>query len=103
MVKPALGMSSLGVTRVDSGDALGAVVTDVRRVSAGTADGGAGLIVEEYLDGPEFAVESLVHEGRVQVLSIGYKGDPRARTSRRASTGRPPRCPRPSGPTSCAR
>ncbi|MFD9380601.1 ATP-grasp domain-containing protein [Streptomyces sp. NPDC059999] len=77
VVKPALGMSSLGVTRVDSGDALGAVVTDVRRVSAGTADGGAGLIVEEYLDGPEFAVESLVHEGRVQVLSIGYKGDPR--------------------------
>ncbi|MFJ8018051.1 ATP-grasp domain-containing protein [Streptomyces sp. NPDC096339] len=77
VVKPALGMSSLGVTRADSSAALGAVVAEVRRVSAGTADGGAGLIVEEYLDGPEYAVESLVHEGRVQVLSIGYKGDPK--------------------------
>ncbi|MER7467495.1 ATP-grasp domain-containing protein [Streptomyces sp. NPDC097981] len=77
VVKPALGMSSLGVTRADSPTTLGAVVAEVRRVSAGTADGGAGLIVEEYLDGPEFAVESLVHEGRVQILSIGFKGDPR--------------------------
>ncbi|MCY0935587.1 ATP-grasp domain-containing protein [Streptomyces sp. H34-S4] len=76
VVKPALGMSSLGVTRADSPATIGAIVAEVRRVSAGIADGGAGLLVEEYLDGPEFAVESLVHEGRVQILAIGFKGDP---------------------------
>ncbi|MEU8620580.1 ATP-grasp domain-containing protein [Streptomyces sp. NPDC048623] len=77
VVKPAHGYSSLGVTRADTPDALRGTVAEVRRVCAaklGVTD--AALVVEEYLDGPEFAVESLVHGGVVRVLSIGYKGEP---------------------------
>ncbi|MFF5970500.1 ATP-grasp domain-containing protein [Streptomyces sp. NPDC012769] len=77
VVKPAHGFSSLGVTKAETPAALRAVVAGVRRVCAaklGVAD--AALVVEEYLDGPEFAVESLAYGGTVQVLSIGYKGEP---------------------------
>ncbi|MFF9194062.1 ATP-grasp domain-containing protein [Streptomyces sp. NPDC014779] len=77
VVKPAHGFSSLGVTRADSPEALRGTVAEVRRVCAaklGAAD--AALVVEEYLDGPEFAVESLASGGRVRVLSVGYKGEP---------------------------
>ncbi|MFJ3904868.1 ATP-grasp domain-containing protein [Streptomyces sp. NPDC090025] len=77
VVKPAHGFSSLGVTRADSPAALRTTVTEVRAVCAaklGVRD--AALVVEEYLDGPEFAVESLAYQGRVRVLSIGYKGEP---------------------------
>ncbi|MFI8521740.1 ATP-grasp domain-containing protein [Streptomyces sp. NPDC085481] len=77
VVKPAHGYSSLGVTRADTPAALREVVAEVRRVCAAKlADPEAALVVEEYLDGPEFAVESLAYGGRVQVLSIGYKGEP---------------------------
>src|SRR5690606_41948564 len=34
------------------------------------------IFLEEYLDGTEFAVESLAHGGDVRILTIGYKGDP---------------------------
>lgn len=77
VVKPAHGFSSLGVTRADTPAALRGTVDEVRRVCAaklGVTD--AALVVEEYLDGPEFAVESLVSAGRVRILSIGYKGEP---------------------------
>lgn len=76
VVKPAHGFSSLGVTRADTADTLSAIVTQVRDICTTPLGADAPLLVEEYLDGPEFAVESLVNRGRVQVLSIGYKGDP---------------------------
>lgn len=77
VVKPAQGFSSLGVMKAGTRAELKGVVDEVRRVSAGRPGrAGGGLIVEEFLDGPEYAVESLAHRGRVQVLSIGYKGEP---------------------------
>ncbi|MEU8758712.1 ATP-grasp domain-containing protein [Streptomyces sp. NPDC048659] len=77
VVKPAHGFSSLGVTRADSPAALREAVAGVRRVCAEKlADPAAALVVEEYLDGPEFAVESLAYGGGVRVLSVGYKGEP---------------------------
>lgn len=76
VVKPANGFSSLGVTRADSAEQLGAVVEEVRQVCRTKLNQTTGLIVEEYLDGPELAVESLAHRGEVTVLSIGYKGEP---------------------------
>ncbi|MFD8752430.1 ATP-grasp domain-containing protein [Kitasatospora sp. NPDC059577] len=76
VVKPANGFSSLGVTKVDTPEELGAVVDEVWQVCASKLGRVTGLVVEEYLDGPELAVESLAHEGRVHVLSIGYKGEP---------------------------
>ncbi|MFJ9575624.1 ATP-grasp domain-containing protein [Streptomyces sp. NPDC101191] len=77
VVKPAHGYSSLGVTRADTPAELRGTIAGVRRLCAdklGVED--AALVVEEYLDGPEIAVESLAAGGRVRVLSVGYKGEP---------------------------
>lgn len=76
VVKPANGFSSLGVTKADSPEQLGAVVEQVWETCRTKLNQATGLIVEEYLDGPELAVESLAHRGEVTVLSIGYKGEP---------------------------
>ncbi|MFF3209527.1 ATP-grasp domain-containing protein [Streptomyces sp. NPDC002886] len=76
VVKPANGFSSLGVTKADDPRQLRAVVEEVWQICRDNLSHVAGLVVEEYLDGPEFAVESLAHRGEVQVLSIGYKGQP---------------------------
>lgn len=82
VVKPSDGFSSAGVTRVDNAEFLPAVVNQVWLVSGvligrQAGDGNApGLIVEEFIDGPEFAVEALAHQGDVRILSIGYKGEP---------------------------
>jgi hypothetical protein len=76
VVKPANGYSSLGVTKADGAEQLGAVIEAVWQVCRTQLSQVAGLLVEEYLDGPELAVESLAHRGEVTVLSIGYKGEP---------------------------
>ncbi|MFT2017446.1 ATP-grasp domain-containing protein [Streptomyces sp. 796.1] len=76
VVKPANGFSSMGVTKVDRAADLGPVVEAVWELGRTKLSQVSGLIVEEYLDGPELAVESLVHRGRVRVLAIGYKGEP---------------------------
>ncbi|MEQ7736012.1 ATP-grasp domain-containing protein, partial [Escherichia coli] len=34
------------------------------------------LVVEEFLDGVELAVESISHAGRTRILAVGYKGQP---------------------------
>ncbi|GAA3082038.1 ATP-grasp domain-containing protein [Streptomyces roseofulvus] len=76
VVKPAHGFSSLGVTKADTPQSLKSVVDEVWRTSEGKLGQVDGLVVEEYLDGPEFAVESLAQDGAVRILTIGYKGDP---------------------------
>ncbi|MFE9634584.1 ATP-grasp domain-containing protein [Streptomyces sp. NPDC006463] len=76
VVKPANGFSSLGVTKADSAEQLGAVIESVWEVCRTKLSQATGLIVEEYLDGPELAVESFADRGEVTVLSIGYKGEP---------------------------
>lgn len=76
VVKPANGFSSLGVTKADSPERLGAVVDEVWQVCRSKLHQVTGLVVEEFLDGPELAVESLAHRGTVHVLTIGYKGEP---------------------------
>ncbi|MFB7506821.1 ATP-grasp domain-containing protein [Streptomyces broussonetiae] len=76
VVKPAHGFSSLGVTKAESPQSLRSVVDEVRETCRSKLGRVDGLVVEEYLDGPEFAVESLAHAGDVQILTIGYKGDP---------------------------
>ncbi|MEU8828054.1 ATP-grasp domain-containing protein [Streptomyces sp. NPDC048636] len=76
VVKPAHGFSSLGVTKADGPERLKAVVEEVWQVCRDKLGRVEGLVVEEYLDGPEFAVESLAHRGEVTVCAIGYKGEP---------------------------
>ncbi|QKV96351.1 ATP-grasp domain-containing protein [Streptomyces sp. NA02950] len=76
VVKPAHGFSSLGVTKADRPERLKAVVDEVWQICRAKLGRVEGLVVEEFLDGPEFAVESLAHRGEVTVCTIGYKGEP---------------------------
>jgi len=76
VVKPAGGVSSLGVTRADTPETLKPIVDQVWQVAGNALIPVAGVVVEEYLDGPEYVVESLAYRGEVTVLTIGYKGDP---------------------------
>ncbi|MFH8570212.1 ATP-grasp domain-containing protein [Streptomyces sp. NPDC017993] len=81
VVKPANGHSSFGVIRVDDKDSLEqAVARTCKLVEAhlGADDGlaaEAGVLVEEYLDGPEISAESLVYHGQVRVCAISWKGE----------------------------
>lgn len=76
VVKPADGFSSIGVERVeryeDVAPACERALVAMRR--AGMLAG--EVVIEEYVDGPEYAVESISYEGRTRVLTIGYKGRP---------------------------
>ncbi|WP_329459885.1 ATP-grasp domain-containing protein [Streptomyces sp. NBC_01497] len=81
VVKPANGFSSLGVIRVDDKDDLKQAVartwelveTHLRSADAPAEE--AGVLVEEYLDGPEISAESLIHHGKVRVCAISWKGE----------------------------
>lgn len=86
VVKPTGGYASQGVIRVDEADDLAAAIDRVRAINAagldqftGTDGGGSwgAVIVEEYIDGPEYAVDVFAAGGRTHVLSIGYKGEPK--------------------------
>jgi biotin carboxylase len=81
VVKPAAGHSSFGVIRADDRDGLEqavartwALVQSHLGAPDGTADD-AGVLIEEYLDGPEISAESLVHQGKVQVCAVSWKGE----------------------------
>lgn len=76
VVKPAAGFSSAGVQRVDD---LALVAAAAQRAVAslgalGVDDG--TVVVEEYISGPELAVESISFGGETQVLTVGDKGTP---------------------------
>ncbi|MFJ6790938.1 ATP-grasp domain-containing protein [Streptomyces angustmyceticus] len=81
VVKPANGHSSFGVIRVDDKDALEQAVTHTWKLveaHVGADDGlapEAGVLIEEYLDGPEISAESLVYHGQVRVCAVSWKGE----------------------------
>ncbi|MGM1062234.1 ATP-grasp domain-containing protein [Saccharothrix sp. Mg75] len=80
VVKPASAYGSMGVVRVDDPADLAEEllrVEEVARRDLPPESAARGLLVQEYVDGPEFAVESFVRRGRTYVHSIGYKGEPR--------------------------
>ena len=82
VVKP-LGLSgSRGVIRVNTPAELDAAIArvrallarkDVRALRSGLD---ATLLVEGYIDGPEFAIEGVLTEGRLQAFAIFDKPDP---------------------------
>jgi biotin carboxylase len=93
VVKPASGFASYGVTRVDDVESLRKAVAEVdamnheslaainhENITQVSHSGGrrfAGIVVEEFVDGPEYGIESFAKDGEVHVLSIAYKGDPK--------------------------
>jgi D-alanine-D-alanine ligase-like ATP-grasp enzyme len=84
VVKPINGLSSQGVTRADTIDEAVAAARIVEAINdetlgryANAARGeSAGVLVEEYVDGPEYCAESVTIGGRTHVLTIAHKGWP---------------------------
>lgn len=84
VVKPASAFNSDGVTRVNNQTEL---LEACRRIdhmnetvyhAVSQVDGKsyAGIVVEEFLEGAEYAVELFSHNGEVHALNCGYKGHP---------------------------
>jgi len=81
VVKPAALAASRGVIRVDDPDRFAEVFDRVAAtvVQATTEPGGradSGILVEDYVPGPEFALEGWLDEGRLIVLALFDKPDP---------------------------
>lgn len=79
VVKPSNGFSSQGVVRVNTYEELLEAVRKVEEINkhdlSQFVQNEAKIIVEQFIDGPEFAIESFSIQGEVHILSIGYKGD----------------------------
>ena len=100
VIKPVFGAEALGCLRVDD---LAALEEGYARVSAlitpelnAIFQQGEDLLLEEYLDGPEFDVDMVLSEGAASSRRSPRTGRPRSRTSSRRGCTRPRRI-RPTG------
>ncbi len=83
VVKPVNGWSSFGVTRADNQEELKAAVDLVQGINseqlaslaASGASGRTGVLAEEFIDGPEYCVESISDPQGTTVLAITDKGN----------------------------
>ncbi|KKB04127.1 ATP-grasp domain-containing protein [Pantoea anthophila] len=79
VVKPTNGFSSQGIIRVDDYENLVEAIKKVWEINHKELGkfvyGKGGVILESFIDGPEFAIETLSSNGVVTVLSVGDKGD----------------------------
>jgi biotin carboxylase len=75
VVKPVDGCGSLMVRRVESAEQLRAELAVIRRAPVDDMGKqvGAEVLVEPYIDGPEFSVEGNVADGRVTVAAVTEK------------------------------
>lgn len=78
VAKPVALSASRGVIRADDQDQLYRAIARIERIlqNAGAAGEIRRLLVEEFVDGAEVAVEGLLHHGRLEVLAIFDKPDP---------------------------
>jgi biotin carboxylase len=65
VVKPVDNMGSRGCRRVDNLEELKAAVSDALRFSRS-----GRVIVEEYMEGPEFSVDALVYRGEITICGF---------------------------------
>jgi carnosine synthase len=74
VVKPEFGASAMGCVKVDAPEEMPRIYSLVRSVVTAEYDGifrtGNDLLVEEYLDGVEFDVDLVMHEGRCVFSSV---------------------------------
>jgi biotin carboxylase len=71
VVKPIALSGSRGVIKIGAREELGETVKRVRRIA-----GESRLLIEEFVPGPEVAVEGIVWGGELEVLAIFDKPDP---------------------------
>lgn len=67
IVKPRDGAGGFGVRRCADGEEVRAAVAALLAAPPGSL---SGALVEEYVDGPEFAVQTLTRGTRTEVLSV---------------------------------
>lgn len=78
VVKPLNGLSSVGVTRADNVAELKAAVDLVQSINAeqfAVYRGNTGVLAEEFVDGPEYCVESVSSADSTNVLTVTDKGN----------------------------
>ncbi len=72
VVKPAAGMASIGVTRVNAAEELPHAF-DTAAAEAGHSVESAEVLIEGYLEGPEFSVECVTRHGITTVVAVTHK------------------------------
>ncbi|MFD4577463.1 ATP-grasp domain-containing protein [Streptomyces sp. NPDC058417] len=72
VLKPASHAGAMGVQRVDSPAQLEAAYR-AAHLTAGPAAETSGVLVEEYLDGPEISVECVTYRGATTVVAVNRK------------------------------
>ncbi|MFD7685633.1 ATP-grasp domain-containing protein [Streptomyces sp. NPDC059781] len=79
IVKPVSTTAGFGLLRVDGPQDLDAVWARIEQLQGGRTDRGStmftvdGFLMESYIDGPEFSVESLSFAGRHVVVAVTEK------------------------------
>jgi len=81
VVKPLALSASRGVIRVDDPEAFVRAFGRLRAILSapdvrGEAESSRHILVEEFVAGPEFAVEGLMEDGHLRVLALFDKPDP---------------------------
>jgi biotin carboxylase len=76
VIKPVSLSASQGVIRVDHPGAVDEVAQRVRLIAAASGRADATLLLEEFVPGPEVALEALVADGKLIPLAILDKPDP---------------------------
>lgn len=85
VVKPTSGFASTGVSLVRTLEELREAVDLVRsindtklaKVDASSGTKVSGIILEQFIDGPEHTAEIFCRDGKVTVLTVGHKGNPK--------------------------
>ncbi|MEU5112977.1 ATP-grasp domain-containing protein [Streptomyces longwoodensis] len=72
VIKPAAFAGSIGVIRVDRPEELPAAFA-FASAGASRSREDTGVLVEEYLDGPEFSVECVTHRGATTAVAVTRK------------------------------
>lgn len=70
VVKPLSLSGSRGVIKVESPDRLAPVIQRVRDIAAEAGEDGGRVLLEQFVPGPEVAVEGMVWNGVLEVLAI---------------------------------
>jgi len=71
IVKPSRNSGSRGITHLSAGSDPERILAAFRRALAESRDRSA--LIEHYVEGPEFSVEALVWNGRIEILAITDK------------------------------
>ncbi|MER7728556.1 ATP-grasp domain-containing protein [Streptomyces sp. NPDC096323] len=72
VIKPAAFAGSIGVIRVDCPEELPAAFAFASEGASRSRED-TGVLVEEYLDGPEFSVECITHRGETTAVAVTRK------------------------------